>query len=124
MKRTCEDPGADSIMQRSLTCGFSLLIAAIVIFSPVWVHPLLRNLKRVKVTLPPWNDYGKGYRDARNQKGFVLVRTLGGQYLCMKLIPGSGQIDTRNVSRSSWRPRRRQLLGRRWPVGRQVGFLT
>jgi len=34
MKRTCEDPGTDSIMQRSLTCGFSLLIAAIVIFFP------------------------------------------------------------------------------------------
>ena len=32
MKRTCENPGTDSIMQRSLTCGFSLLIAAFVIF--------------------------------------------------------------------------------------------
>jgi hypothetical protein len=32
MKRTCEGLGTDSIMQRSLTCGFSLLIAAIVIF--------------------------------------------------------------------------------------------
>jgi hypothetical protein len=32
MKRTCEGPGTDSVMQRWLTCGFSLLIAAIVIF--------------------------------------------------------------------------------------------
>jgi len=32
MKRTCEDPGTDSFMRRALTCGFSLLIAAIVLF--------------------------------------------------------------------------------------------
>jgi hypothetical protein len=87
MKRTCEDPGTDSIMQRSLTCGFSLLIAAMVIY-----------LAGMGASAATKSEEGEGYIAAAEQlwqrlsgatePGFRFGAGLGGNTLVYEIDTG------------------------------------